>query len=343
MDYSTHRVYNKRAIVMAMLMIIVGILSLQFRYEHLDITDWHSVVRLLSGISLIVAGALMLTPRFRDIMPAVGLMCLGIGLSRFLVGISYAMRPQEAFGIHVILDNVMWVLGYIILIFSIYQLYRGFNFMRMDAMNAFVMRFSSIGIVIAYVLLLIYAGEFLGFDVFAMWDFRRDFVTTPILYTMYFILLCSKEVYDMMSWETVRRGIFRAASRLNPGSLTLTSGEFRDLESKVHDESGWTVCQNESPIEREFAIPLKADGPDMLLMLEKWRTGNTFYSLILADGTGYVSRQHGRVKDIVFQDDGFEVYNDRNLAMRVQVYDEPPKVHGWRAYFGPEQKGGRRQ
>lgn len=302
MDYVPVRSICYRSMIMALILVLVGVVSQFNVFSDGGPEDWRGWLHSVSGMFLLAFGILMLLPRHRNIMSAIGLMCLGIGLSRLVVSISYTLQRTNVYNVSGLASLGLGLFGYVTMWFAAYQIYRGYNFLRGNAMNAFIMRFTSMGIVIMYVLVVIYANEFIGVSYETLWHYRSDFITSPLLYTMYFILLCSREAFDYMAWEKTRISIVNVAVPVNPGMLTISESESKRLMS-YQEPGSWCSIEDGSPVEKELRIVLNASGRTMDLVLRKWHDSEKVYvALVPGNGREFISAIRGILTGIETDD-----------------------------------------
>lgn len=315
MDYSPHRTLCKRSLVMASLFIVIGLLTFYNQLEG-EIT-WRNWVRVVSGATLLLFGILMLMPRHRNIMSTIGLMCLGIGLSRLVVSLSNVFNPAgfNGFGFTNI-DVILIIIGYVTMWFAAYQIYRGVNFLQGNAMNAFIMRFTSMSIVLTYLVAILYATVYFDIPLADVWEIRTDFLTSPILYSMYFVLLCSREAFELMEWERVRTEVLDVAVPLNPGLLRISDDGCRKLMGSYGDFSKWDAVDNGSPVERELRVGVIANNHPMDIVLRKWAGSDLRYlNLVPGNGGAFTVSPCAVLVSVEFEEHSVMLMGEKNPIM----------------------------
>lgn len=318
MDYSPRRKICYRSLVMAIIMIYLGVQTqIDIFGDGLDL-GWRDWLHSISGVLLFAFGFVMLLPRFRNIMAAIGLMCVGIGSSRLVVAISNTIQRTNVYELSGLLTLALGLFGYVMMWFAAYQIYRGTNFLRGNAMNAFIMRFTSMGIVLVYVLIVIYASVFLNISYETLWRTRSDFLTSPILYLMYFILLCSRDAFEYMEWERIRKGIIEVTVPLNPGLVTISEKERCRLQEIQSDFELWTSVDNGSPVEKEARFELITTNRPMELVLQKWRGSDAVYvTIVPGHNKEFISVIRGELGDMEFETDCVRINGIRHPIITI--------------------------
>lgn len=320
MNYSV-RGFNMLAIATAVVMVIVGISELFFRVGRFDPEHINTLLRVFPPLCTLTAGIILFHPRMRNAVKAVGMVAIGLAVGRIFVSLYFIYNNLGTDSIIPVIglseSMVLKIYGYVLLILAVYQLYVGSYYVRNEAHFAFTMRFTAALTIIMYLLALIYINRYI-IPATEMWNIYRDLITTPILYTMYFVMLCSKEVFDAMPEEVLRRDIEDMGGRHEPGRLYADPETIEGFVSSFRDRGSWREPEYDCPVERELSLPARGDFYGYEILCQIWRGSDRVHVTLVPDGgRSYVSAVRFEASSVDF-DGEFLTIND-SVGPRIRV------------------------
>ncbi len=293
---------------LAIMMIVVGILSIQTVYGTSDI-GFSGVMKALSKATLLIAGIFILIDPNKSNMRAIGIYAIALGVGRV-----FRSFPQLTSS-----SDVSFYIGLVLVAMGASLAYCGVSYLRGVSKNAERMKLITATLVLGYVVYIIYMVHW-GQDFWQFFTQERDMMLMFMMYTIYILVLSSKDVYDNIPLVRMCTDTMSTRDAVSPvGSLTISNEDLDRMEHGLEDASSWDHPTG-GPVESELHVALSSDSGSSSMIVQKWKGKDGLYITMVKDpDNSFIGVFRMHMTGIIRNDTGVELRDGNGMRVMLSV------------------------
>ena len=269
----------------------------------------------LSRIFVIIFGiAVILDPR-KNILRAVGLYALALGLGRAVRSIDSLTSDSD----------ITFFIGFVLLMLGLNLMYGGITYFKGTSKNATNMTITTGLIVLAYFLIMIFSLR-MGVTLSDYIADNYDTVSFLVMYSIFIVVLMSDEVRANDPMERIYRNISWIENNSHTDeSASVSRDDLKLMNRGLSDRSGWKMMNDRGPVESEIMITMHGRMDDTMIV-QKWKDlDGLFISVVLGPDHSFIQGQrfnlvairteNGSINDC----DHVRLYSSDGMSARLRV------------------------
>ncbi|MFA6710965.1 MAG: hypothetical protein WCR83_06565 [Candidatus Methanomethylophilaceae archaeon] len=299
-------------------MIAFGILSILANPMDDTFSKWLYV---LSRVFVIIFGiAITLDPR-KNILRAVGLYALALGLGRAVRSIDSLTSDSD----------IIFFTGFVLLILGLNLMYGGVTYFKGTSKNATNMTITTGLIILAYFFMMIFSLS-MGIALSDYVADNYDTVSFLVMYSIFIVVLMSDEVRANDPMERIYRNISWIESNSHTdGSASISREDLKLIERGLSDKFGWKMMNDGGPVEAEINVTMHGE-TDSTMIVQKWKDlEGLFVSVVLGPNHSFIQGLRFNLVAIRTENgtidncDHVRLYSGDGKSARLRIYSPKGK------------------
>ena len=229
---------NAPAIFLGSMMVICGLIMTVIRFTSLDLwgvefSKNDGPLGIIARFLLIAGGAAILIKRDKGNYFAVGVYALALGLSRLLRSLPNLVIEQSP------QNDVIFNFTIFVVILSANLALTGYNHLTVRMKNPMMMRYTTLGIVAFYAIVLLFF-QYVDKSPEILMEYLPDVIWYIPLYFALLLVLFSKEVVDNCPMGRLERFSREMVDKYDLGNtITISEEDAAKIRDGFSDHNGW--------------------------------------------------------------------------------------------------------
>ena len=300
---------------LSLMMIFTGTILLimqtgSFDYnEGIIVKSSGDIFVVLSRIALILGGVIILIKRKMGNYFAIGIYALTLGISRLLRSIPYLVSEND----------ITFYSNFILIIIGINLIVGGYNHLTVRTRNPVVMRYTTLGIVIGYVLLHIFI-IYKQYDPALLYEYAADSMLYLPLYVALLFVLFSKEVVNNAPMGRIKRLSAITAQRFSVGECVSVSMEDGQKIIDGFSSPSWKEETVGGIVKREEQVTFHTKIGDRDVILNRWEDDPALYITVIDDHTdSFITGHRIRADSYVQDNETIELIDEKGICASIRM------------------------
>lgn len=271
---------NKAGIILGSMMVLSSMLMIITRFSSLEVDGVvlsvdDGVLGIISRFMLLAGGIIILAFRNKGNYFAIGVYAMTLGLSRFLRTLPNLVSESD----------VMFNVAIFITLLSANLAATGYNHLTVRMKNPLTMRYTTLLIITAYVVVLLYFAYIHQSPTLIM-EYLPDMIWYIPLYLSLLLVLYSKEVVDNSPMGRIMYFSGEVARKVDIGGpITVSEEDAEKIRDGFRGPEGWSEKSVNGRCVREETVTFRTGKGDRDVVLERREGDGDLLITVIDDRT----------------------------------------------------------